>query len=160
MRTITVEVIKLLVAGATCVACIAPVRAQDAPPPAEPELFAVEIKVGPKWDAAKPAHEQALFREHSANLRELREAGSLVLGARYSDKGLLVLRAPSLADARAMMDRDPSIVAGVFGYDIHPLNVFYPGTVQSRPRRTGRRRRSCRVKRRCTGGLAMVASRR
>ena len=91
--------------------------------------------MGPKWDAARPAHEQALFREHSANLRRLRDTGSLVRGARYSDKGLVVLSAPSIAEARAMMDQDPSIAAGVFVYEVHPFNVFYPGTVQPRSRR-------------------------
>ena len=112
-----------------------PARAQDAQPPASSQLFAVEIKVGPKWETAKPAHEQALFREHSANLRRLRDAGSLVMGARYSDKGLVVLSAPSLADAKAMMDQDPSIVAGVFAYEAYPFNVFYPGSVESGKRR-------------------------
>jgi uncharacterized protein YciI len=111
-----------------------PAWPQDIQPP-EPQLFAVEIKVGPKWDAGRPAYEQALFHEHSANLRRLREAGNLLLGARYSDKGLVVLSAPSLAEAKAMMDQDPSIAAGVFVYEVHPFNVFYAGTVQPRSRR-------------------------
>lgn len=83
-----------------------PALPQDVQPAPDLQLFAIEIKVGPKWDAAKPPHEQALFREHSANLRRLREAGTLVIGARYSDKGLVVLSATSLAEARAMMDQD------------------------------------------------------
>jgi uncharacterized protein YciI len=57
------------------------------------------------------------------------------MGGRYSDKGLVVLSAPSLADARAMMDQDPSIAAGVFAYEAHPFNIFYPGNVQPRSRR-------------------------
>jgi uncharacterized protein YciI len=55
------------------------------------------------------AQEQAHFREHSANLRQLREDGALVFGARCSDKGLVVLAASSLEAARAMMDRDPRL---------------------------------------------------
>lgn len=111
-------------------------HAQDAQAPStDPLLFAIEIRTGPKWDAARPASEQAHFREHSANLRKLRDAGNLVVGARYSDKGLVILSAASLADARAMMDADPSIAAGVFAYEAHPFNVFYPGTLQPRVRR-------------------------
>jgi uncharacterized protein YciI len=112
----------------------APAAAPAATAPALP-LFAVEIKVGPKWDAGKPPQEQAFFREHSAHLRRLREAGSLVMGARYSDKGLVILAAASLEQARALMAEDPSIGAGTFAIEVHPFAVFYSGTVQAPPRR-------------------------
>ena len=98
-------------------------------------LFAVEIKVGPKWDSAKPPQDQALFKEHSANLRRLREAGALVMGARYSDKGLVIIAAATAADVKAQMDQDPSIAAGTFVYEVHPFNVFYAGEVKARTRR-------------------------
>lgn len=94
-------------------------------------LFAVQIRTGPKWDAAKPPPQQPFFAEHSANLRRLREKGHLVLGARYAEVGLVVLSAASEAEARAMMDEDPSFRAGVFVYEVHPFNVFYPGTVEA-----------------------------
>jgi hypothetical protein len=49
----------------------APASPQAAPPekaPAPQPLFAALFRTGPKWDAAKPPHEQAFFKEHSANL--------------------------------------------------------------------------------------------
>lgn len=98
-------------------------------------LFAVQIRTGAKWDAAKAPQEQALFREHSANLKRLRDAGRLIVGARYSDVGLVILAAESEAHARAMMDEDPSFAAGTFRYEVHPFNVFYSGSVQARPAR-------------------------
>jgi uncharacterized protein YciI len=115
----------------------AAVPAQAVPPTADPSaaapapllLFAVEIKTGPGWDSAKPPQEQLHFRDHSLNLRRLREQGHLLMGARYADKGLLVLQAPSLAQAQAWMQQDPAIQARVFGFELHPLNVFYPGQV-------------------------------
>jgi len=94
-------------------------------------LFAVEIRVGPKWDSSKAPREQALFREHGANLKRLRDAGNLVMGARYSDIGLIILAADSVASARAMIEADPSIAAGTFTYAVHPFSVFYPGDVRS-----------------------------
>jgi uncharacterized protein YciI len=97
-------------------------------------LFAIELTVGPKWDAAKPPQDQPFFREHSANLARLREAGSVVIGARYADKGLVVVAAPTIEAAQAMMDGDPSIAAGTFVFDVHPFNVFYGGTIEPRPR--------------------------
>jgi uncharacterized protein YciI len=113
--------------------------AQSLPEPdrssAAPHLYAVEIRAGPSWDHSKKTHEQAFFKDHSANLKRLREQGVLVLGARYSDKGLVLLRAASEQEARAMMQQDPSIRNRVFAYEVHEFDVFYPGSVQARPER-------------------------
>tara|TARA_R110002096_G_scaffold97263_4_gene216699 strand:+ start:12784 stop:13185 length:402 start_codon:yes stop_codon:yes gene_type:complete len=96
---------------------------------AERRLFAVEVKVGPNWDAAIAPHEQAFFSEHSAHLKELRKAGYIVMGARYSDLGLLIFSAETEESVAALMDKDPSMNAGTFVYAVHALNVFYPGQV-------------------------------
>lgn len=132
--------------GALSLATPAPARAQPEaasgaapaqarPEPAEPRLFAIEITVGPGWDSSRPPNAQAFFAEHSANLRRLRESGQLVMGARYSDKGLIVVRARSLEDVHAMMAQDPSIEAGTFRYAVHPFAVFYPGSIEARPQK-------------------------
>lgn len=94
-----------------------------------PARFAVEIRIGDKWDATKPPQDQLYFRDHSANLKRLRDAGHLIMGARYSDVGLIIIAAASEAQVRSMMDEDPSFEAGVFRYEVHPFNVFYPGTL-------------------------------
>jgi hypothetical protein len=103
-----------------------------AAPPAP--LYAAIYKTGPKWDAAKPPNEQAFFREHSANLAKLRAAGTVVMGARYADIGLVVVTAASEADARKLFDGDPSIAAGTFALDVHRFSVFYPGFVGTPPK--------------------------
>ena len=131
---------KLRLSSIVLIAVLAAVGAKaqvaSAPPaPQEPALFAVEIKTGPKWDSAKQAHEQVQFREHSANLKKMRESGALVMGARYSDKGLLVVSAPSAGEVEAMLDQDPSFAAGTFVYEVHPFSVFYPGEIKARGRR-------------------------
>ena len=102
------------------------------PPPsgaAPAPLYAAVFKTGPKWDPAKTPNEQAFFRDHSANLAKLRAAGSIVLGARYADVGLVVVTAASEADARKLFEADPSISAGTFALEVHRFSVFYPGTV-------------------------------
>lgn len=112
--------------------------AQNPPSPVATDampLFAVQIRTGAKWDATKPPQEQFHFREHSANLKRLRDAGHLIMGARYSDIGLIILAAESEAQARAMMDADPSFEAEIFRYEVHPFNVFYSGSLQAAPRR-------------------------
>lgn len=93
---------------------------------ARPAYFAVQIKVGPNWDDDRAPAEQAFFKEHSANLQRLREEGHIVMGARYSDIGLIVFSAPTLEAVRAFMDADPAMMAGTFGYEVHPINIFYP----------------------------------
>ena len=92
-------------------------------------LFAAVFKTGPKWDPAKAPGEQAFFREHSASLAKLRAAGSIVMGARYADVGLVVVTAATEADARKLFEADPSVAAGTFALDVHRFSVFYPGTV-------------------------------
>ena len=111
-------------------------QAQEPSPPAAPALpslpaglkpFAVEFRTGPAWVADKPPPEQAQFREHSANLRRLREAGLLILGARIAERGFIVLAAADEASARAEIERDPAVQAGVFVFTLHPMAVFYGG---------------------------------
>ena len=94
------------------------------------QLFAVEIKIGPNWDSSIAPNEQEFFSEHSANLKSLREAGHIVMGARYSDIGLLIFSARSAEEVGVLMSQDPSMTAGTFRYEVHLLNVFYPGLVQ------------------------------
>lgn len=92
-------------------------------------LFAVEIRTGPQWNSALPPNQQPLMREHSANLRKLREEGRIRIGARYGEVGLIVVEAATIDEARAWMDADPAMRAGIFRYDIHPLGVIFPGTL-------------------------------
>jgi uncharacterized protein YciI len=103
---------------------------------AELPLFVAEIRTGPAWDPSRPPQDQPFFRDHSAHLRRLREAGHIRLGARYADKGLIVLAAATADEARAWMQADPSMQHGTFSFELHPFAVFYGGTV-SPPRRRG-----------------------
>ncbi len=93
-------------------------------------LYVVLFRTGPKWDQTKPAHEQAHFKDHSVNLQRLRKTGALLLGARYSDVGMVILSAPSQEEANAHIESDLSVQAGIFSYELHEFNVFYGGTVE------------------------------
>ncbi|HEX7879986.1 MAG TPA: YciI family protein, partial [Candidatus Eisenbacteria bacterium] len=103
-------------------------QAQDAPP--APKLFAVEFTTGPAWDHAEPPNEQRHFAEHSKNLRRLRDEGKLPMGARYGDKGLILVVAPDLEAAQAEFAEDPAVTDSVFVHVIHEFSVFYPGRVE------------------------------
>lgn len=123
------ELLMAALAGAG-LSLTAPSHAQGNPnKPAKPPVFAVEFTTGPGWDAGKAPNEQRHFADHSANLRRLRDTGALLFGARYSDKGLIVLEAADEAAARAEIERDPSVAAGTFRYALFPMHAFYPGCV-------------------------------
>jgi uncharacterized protein YciI len=96
-------------------------------------LFVVHFSTGPAWLADKPFNEQPHSREHSQNLARLRSEGMLLLGARYADKGMIVLRAANEAAARAEIERDPAILAGIFVFEIALFQPFYEGCVSQKP---------------------------
>jgi uncharacterized protein YciI len=101
--------------------------------PGAPPLrtFAVSFRTGPGWDGAKPPNEQKHFGDHSANLRKLRQEGRILLGGRFGDVGLILLRATGDEEARALLAVDPSIAAGVFVADVQPWSTFMAGTVEA-----------------------------
>ncbi len=109
----------------------APLFAQAAP--AASRMFAVVIRTGPAWDKTVPPGQQKHFKEHSQNIARLRSEGRLKLGGRFGEWGLLVIEAPDEAEARAQIDRDPSVVAGVFAADVHAWSTFAPGCVERAP---------------------------
>jgi uncharacterized protein YciI len=97
-------------------------------------LFLVTFSLGPNWVQDKAPPEQVGFREHGQNLGRLRKEEKIVLGARYADKGMIVLRAESLEAVQAEMAADPGVVAGLFTFEAHPLQTFYDGCLE-RPKR-------------------------
>jgi uncharacterized protein YciI len=105
---------------------------QEPAAPVPERLFAIVFRTGPAWDAAKPPNEQAHMKDHSANLAEMRKAGTIVLGARYADVGLMVARAASAADVEKLLARDPSIAAGIFRVEVHPWSTVYDGCLSPR----------------------------
>lgn len=118
-----------LSAGAAARDALAQAPAPAAPNVPDKPLFAVEVRTGPKWDAAVKPQDQPYFREHSAHLKRLRDEGHLLVGARYADKGLLVLAAASEAEVRGWIDADPSMQHQTFAYELHLFRVFYAGCV-------------------------------
>ncbi len=92
-----------------------------------PKLFAVELTRGPAWDTSKPAGEQPGFKEHSANIKRLTDSQALVIGARYGDKGLLVVTAADEAAARAQFATDPMVSNDLFRADVSAFSPFKHG---------------------------------
>lgn len=90
------------------------------------KLFIVHFDVGPSWNKSLQPQEQTNFQEHSQNLNRLRKEKVIVFGARYSDLGLIIIKANSLNMAKSLIANDPGVQSGIFNFRIEPLNVFYP----------------------------------
>lgn len=119
-----------------CLTAVVPfTSAQEAAPPSPagaPRLFAVVFRTGPAWDASQPPGRQRHFQEHSANIARLRAEGRAVLGGRFADMGLLLVRADSEAEARSLLAADASLAAGTFTADVHPWTTFAAGCLEGR----------------------------
>jgi hypothetical protein len=105
---------------------ISSATAQSTPTP--PKLFAVRLTKGPAWDETKSPNEQTGMREHSANIARLRREGVLVLGARFGELGLLVLRLPDEAAVQTQLAPDPAIASGIFKVQTDVFLPFAHGT--------------------------------
>jgi uncharacterized protein YciI len=90
-------------------------------------LFAVRFRPGAAWDAAKPPNQQTGFAAHSANLQRLRKDGSILLGGRFAEYGLIVIRAADEAAAKAMFVSDETLAAGLFVMQIDPWSTIFDG---------------------------------
>ncbi len=64
-----------------------------------------------------------VFAGHFANMKRLAEEGKLVLAGPYSDpdnikRGLFIFSVETLDEAKALVDTDPAVKAGVFDYEL------------------------------------------
>ncbi len=107
-----------------------PLFSQTPPAAAADSLFIVSYTTGPGWQAAKPPQEQTYFKEHSQHLQQLRKDGLIKAGARYSDKGIIIVSAASLGAARALVDKDLAIQHALFHAEVHKFNVFFEGCLE------------------------------
>jgi uncharacterized protein YciI len=74
--------------------------------------------------------EAAALSAHVEYMRELSESGVLILAGRtqYEDMrtmGLVILRAENEQAARAVMEADPPVLAGIMSAELHPYMVAF-----------------------------------
>lgn len=93
-------------------------------------LYIVTYTTGQSWDASKKPMEQTYFKEHSGNLSALRKSGVIQFGARYADKGIIVIKAAGMKAAQDVIYADVAVANKLFNADVQKLNVFYDGCIQ------------------------------
>ena len=85
---------------------------------------------GSAWEDAKPATEQVGFKEHSENLRRLRSEKRIAIGARYGDKGMVIVEAKNEDDARSLFVSDVMVSKKTFTLELHQFRPFYKGAIE------------------------------
>lgn len=95
-------------------------------------LYIVTYSLGELWDQSKSPGEQQYFKEHGARLGQLRKEGVIRFGARYSDKGMIVIAAPTFVKAKEIITADVAVQNKLFTVDVQRLNIFYDGCLERR----------------------------
>jgi len=74
--------------------------------------------------------EDAAIGRHFEYLQRLEKDGVLFTAGRVDDArfGIAVIRAPDESAAKAIMDQDPAVVAGVFSGELMPFRVALPAS--------------------------------
>lgn len=120
---------KILSAAALAVVAFASLTAMRRAAQEPLSTVALMFTTGPGWDTTKSPGNQAHFATHSANLQRLRQAGVIVAGGRFGQYGLILVRAPNVDSARAMLRPDSSIAVGTFAVQVARWATIYEGSV-------------------------------
>ncbi|MFS4468877.1 YciI family protein [Maribacter sp. 2210JD10-5] len=92
--------------------------------------FIALYTVGDGWDINKQPNEQPYFKEHSNHLDQLRKDNTIVIGARYSDTGMIVIKATDFDMAKNILLNDIAVKNNLFHVEIQPFSPFYKGCLE------------------------------
>ena len=96
------------------------------------KTFLVLYKPGKGWLSGEPISKQPL-QAHLNYMLELHDKGQLLMGGPFSDGtgGAVILLVGSLAEAEALIDKDPAIVQGVFAPKIYEWEMATGTSIRS-----------------------------
>ncbi|MCA9726444.1 MAG: SRPBCC domain-containing protein [Candidatus Eisenbacteria bacterium] len=92
----------------------------------QPVHFIVQLHgIREGWPQNMSADEQRIMGEHFGYLQALMWDGKVLLAGPCQDPvyGLVVLEVSDEAEARSLMDREPSVLGGVHTYTLHPFHA-------------------------------------
>ena len=94
------------------------------------KLFIVIYTPGEKWDPSKQPQEQPYFSFHSKRLQNYRKDGKILIGARYSNKGMIIMPAATEEDVKTIVFADSAVIGQTFNAEVFPYSVFYDGCIK------------------------------
>lgn len=95
----------------------------------EPESKLVQfhmalLKKGPNWNSAQTPETRKILHQHLINVLALLDSGKAVAAGPMADDadlaGIFILRASSAEEAKAWVDADAAVKAGLFVAEMHP----------------------------------------
>ena len=113
-----------------CLASLAlPLRAET-PAANKPKQFIYVLHLVPRLhsDANWTTEDKAVLGRHLARFKEAIQSGQLILVGRTMEPGdktfgIAIFEAADEAEARAFMEADPAVAAGLMTADVHPFAV-------------------------------------
>ncbi len=99
------------------------------------EFHMAFLKPTPKWELTKTKDGQAIIREHQVTTLSMLKSGKAIIVSHFGDEQhrvvILILRAPSAAEAKSWIDADAAVQAGFYTAEMHPWwseDIFRPPT--------------------------------
>jgi uncharacterized protein YciI len=97
---------------------------------AKPKQFIYVLRLVPRLhsDAAWTKEDEMVIGRHLTRFRQATEKGELILAGRTKETGdktfgIAIFEAADEAAARAFMESDPAVVAGLMTAELHPFAV-------------------------------------
>jgi len=88
------------------------------------QFYMAILKKGPTWDSTNEQARNAILQQHLANVISLLDSGKAVIAGPFTDGGhtggIFIFRAASTDEAKAWVDNDPSVKAGLLISELHP----------------------------------------
>ena len=82
------------------------------------------LKKGPAWDSTKAEDRNLILQQHLKNVLALLDSGKAIIAGPFDDSsdvaGLFIFRTASADDAKAWVDADPLVKAGLMVAEMHP----------------------------------------
>src|SRR5689334_701466 len=115
----------LLLFGVMLLLVSAPaISAQTEPAHKLVEFHLALLRHGPKWTTTDNAEKERLKAEHLNYVMSLLDSGKAIIAGPFTDggeiSGVFIFRAKSAEEAKAWVDADPTIAAGLQIEEMHP----------------------------------------
>ena len=82
------------------------------------------LKKGPAWDSTKAEDRNSILHQHLGNVIALLDSGKVIIAGPFDDSsdvaGLFIFRTASADEAKAWVDADPLVKAGLIVAEMHP----------------------------------------
>lgn len=110
--------------------CLAAPSLSGQTPDAKPKQFIYVLRLVPRLhsDAAWTKEDEMVISRHLTRFRHAIDKGELILAGRTTEPGdktfgIAIFEAADEAAARAFMESDPAVVAGLMTAELHPFAV-------------------------------------